>query len=168
MDKTSEQYALNVQTLQQFEATFEAIKTEIKVQDPWTDMSSAMRECSKDLKPGAVVKATTLAWRGNNSLDTKLIVIGTTAGALCLYPVTQGSSSGKPTIEERTFIQPHIPGGIYPLIKNRIGRPIDPEDLAWLVNPQIPEEDNIGQSLVHFMASSIPDFRGDHETIASN
>lgn len=156
MNKTAEQYALNVQTLQQFEATFEAIKTEIKVQDPWTDMSSAMRECSKDLKPGAVVKATTLAWRGNNSLDTKLIVIGTAAGPLCLYPVTQGSSNGKPTIEERTFIQPHIPGGIYPLLNNRLGRPIGPEDLAWLVNPQIPEDDNIGVSLLHFTTNIIP------------
>lgn len=160
MDKTSEQYALNVQTLQQFEDTFANIATEIKVQDPWVSMVAAMEECSKDLKPGAVVKATTLAWRGNNSLDTKLIVIGTAAGPLCLYPVTQGSSDGMPSIEERTFIQPHIPSGIYPLINNRVGRPIGPEDLAWLVNPQIPEADNIGQSLLHFMSSSIPDFRG--------
>lgn len=160
MDKTAEQYALNVKTLQQFEATFEAIPTEIKVQVPWVSMVAAMEECSKDLKPGQVVKATTLAWRGNNSLDTKLIVIGTTAGPLCLYPVTQGSSTGKPVIEERTFIQPHIPGGIYPLINNRIARPIGPDDLAWLVNPQIPEADNIGQSLVHFMTWIIPDYRG--------
>lgn len=160
MDKTAEQYALNVQTLKQFEATFETISTEIKVQDPWVSMVAAMEECSKDLKPGEVVKATTLAWRGNNSLDTKLIVIGTAAGPLCLYQVTQGSSNGKPTIEERTFIQPHIPAGIYPLLNNRLGRPIGPEDLAWLVNPQIPEADNIGISLKHFMSSIIPDYRG--------
>lgn len=156
MDKTSEQYALNVQTLRQFEETFANIPTEIKVQDPWVSMVAAMEECSKDLKPGHVVKATTLAWRGNNSLDTKLIVIGTAAGPLCLYPVTQGSSNGMPSIEERTFIQPHIPSGIYPLINYRIGRPMEPKDLAWLVNPNLPEEDNIGQSLAHFTANLVP------------
>lgn len=139
MDKTPEQYELNVKTLRQFEATFENIRVEIKVQDPWVSMTAAMEECAKGLKPGHIVKATTLAWRGNHSLDTKLIVIGTGAGPLCLYQVTQGSSTGMPSVEERTFIQPHIPAGIYPLLNNRLGRPIGPEDLAWLVNPQIPE-----------------------------
>lgn len=156
MDKTSEQYALNAQTLRQFEETFANIPTEIKVQDPWVSMVAAMEECSKGLKPGCVVKATTLAWRGNNSLDTKLIVIGTPAGPLCLYQVTQGSSSGMPSVEERTFIQPHIPEGIYALLNNRLGRPIGPEDLAWLVNPQTPEKDNIGISLLYFVTTIVP------------
>lgn len=156
MNKSPEQYELNVKTLRQFEETFEKIKTEVTLQDPWEGMSLAMDACAKDLKPGDVVKATTRAWKANNSCDSKLIVIGTPVGPLCLYQVTQGSSSGQPSIEERTFIQPHIPAGIYGLLTKRISSPMGPEDLAWLVSPEEPEQSNIGVSLLCFVSNLVP------------
>lgn len=156
MEKTAEQYELNVKTLRQFEETFAKIETEVTLPDPWEGMTLAIRACTKDLKPGQVVKATTRAWKANNSSDSKLIVIGTPAGPLALYQVTQGSSDGKPSIEERTFIQPHIPGGMYGLLVRRVSNPLGPEDLAWLVNPQEPEEKNIGRDLSYLMQSLTP------------
>lgn len=156
MNKTPEQYELNVKTLRQFEETFAQIKTEVTLKDPWEGMSFAMDALAKDLKPGQVVKTITRAWKANNSCDSKLIVIGTPAGPLCLYQVTQGSSSGQPSVEERTFIQPHIPGGIYGLLKHRMGNPIGPEDLAWLLDPQVPDAKNIGLDLYYLMQNLTP------------
>jgi len=156
MEKTSEQYALNVKTLQQFRATFEQIKKEITFIDPWTGMGTALSACAKDVQPGDVVKAVGRSGTISAYTDHKVIVIGTSAGPLALFEITLGSSTGIPTVEERTLIQPHIPSGLYPLINNRIARPIEPDDLAWLVNPQIPEADNIGQSLLHFTSGIIP------------
>lgn len=159
MEKTELQYQLNVKTLRQFEETFKKIQTEVVLQDPWQGMSPAMDALAKNLKPGQVVKTITRAWRGNNSADSKLIVIGTPAGPLCLYQVTQGSSSGHPSVEERTFIQPHIPGGIYGLLFKRLNSPMDPGDLAWLLDPDEPDTKNIGIDLTYFTCNLAPGFK---------
>lgn len=156
MNKTPEQYELNVKTLRQFEETFEKIKTEVGLPDPWVSMSAAVAACTKVLKPGDVAKATARSWRGDTSVDNKLIVIGTPAGALALFQITLGSSDGKPSVEERTLIQPCMPEGLYGLITKRVSSPLGPEDLAWLVDPEDPEKNNIGISLLYFVSTLVP------------
>lgn len=158
MDKTAEQYALNVQTLRQFEATFANIKTEVKVPDPWADLPGALASMPPDqFGPGSVAKVIGYTWStdgSNATVDVKLIVIGTPYGPVILFQAVQGSSSGKPSIEERTVIRYRIPESVYPLFKDRVSNPMRPEDLHFLIDPVDPERANLGTLLIALQSES--------------
>lgn len=151
MEKTAEQYELNVKTLRQFEETFEKIKCKVEVEDPWADLPGALAKMPPEqLNPGSVVKVTGYTWSTDGSsatLDVKLIVIGTLHGPVILFQAVQGSSSGKPSIEERTVIRYRIPESLYPLFKDRVSNPMRPEDLHFLIDPVDPERANLGTLL---------------------